>query len=178
MHLSLGWGLIVGLVSKDVNKESGRCFSFLFWTQTNVGWSNHRSSPLRKTEGCKAWVLTHTHTHTHTQNHLSGLAWFTSQTSMKLGFVFFLNLHQRICLLIWEREREIEREKHQMVASHMHPDWGSNPQPRYVPWPGMKPASCWCMGWCSNQLSHPASTRLVSFCPRRGSVADSGREKS
>ena len=26
-----------------------------------------------------------------------------------------------------------EREKHQLVASHIHSDQGSNPQPRYVP---------------------------------------------
>ena len=32
------------------------------------------------------------------------------------------------------KERNINvREKHQFVASCMHPDWGLNPKPRYVP---------------------------------------------
>ena len=32
-----------------------------------------------------------------------------------------------------ERERNTEvREKHGTVASHTHPDWGLNPQPKYV----------------------------------------------
>ena len=33
-----------------------------------------------------------------------------------------------------ERERDVDvREKHQLVASHMRPDQGSNPQPFSVP---------------------------------------------
>ena len=33
-----------------------------------------------------------------------------------------------------ERERDINaREKHRSVASHLHPDQGSNPQHRHVP---------------------------------------------
>ena len=32
------------------------------------------------------------------------------------------------------RERERERKKHGSRASHMWPDWGLNPQPKYVPW--------------------------------------------
>ena len=58
---------------------------------------------------------------------------------------FFLKPHPRICLLISDREEggggetekerrgESEREKHQYTASCTCPDWGSNPQPRYVP---------------------------------------------
>ena len=38
----------------------------------------------------------------------------------------------------------------------MHPNWGSNPQPRYVPWPGIEPATFWCKEQCSNQLSYVA----------------------
>ena len=43
------------------------------------------------------------------------------------------------------RQREREREKHQSVASNRCPDQGSNPQSRYVPWPGKKlqPFSVW-----------------------------------
>ena len=45
-----------------------------------------------------------------------------------------------------EGERETERntdvrEKHQLVASHTCPDQGLSPQPRYVPCPGIKPAT-------------------------------------
>ena len=42
------------------------------------------------------------------------------------------------------RERKEEREKHQLIASPMHPNQGSNPQPRYVPRSGIKPTAFWC----------------------------------
>ena len=59
------------------------------------------------------------------------------------------------------RERDIDvREKHQMVASCMCPDQGSNPQPRYVLQLGIELATFWCSGRCSNQPSYPA--RAVS----------------
>ena len=61
------------------------------------------------------------------------------------------------------REREREREKHRLVASHTPADQASNPQPRYVPCPGMERATFWCMGQCSNQLSHPARTSKQFF---------------
>ena len=51
-----------------------------------------------------------------------------------------------------ERKRNIDgREKHQL-SSHTHPIWGSNPQPGYMPWPGIEPVTFWFMGQCSNQL--------------------------
>ena len=35
-----------------------------------------------------------------------------------------------------DRKRNIDvREKHQPVAFCTRPDWGSNPQPTYLPWP-------------------------------------------
>ena len=41
-----------------------------------------------------------------------------------------------------EKERSInEREKYWWIASHMHPYQGLNMQPRYVPWPGIEPAT-------------------------------------
>ena len=67
-----------------------------------------------------------------------------------------------------ERERE-KREKHWLVAFHRWPDWGSNPHPRYVPWPGIKPVTFLFMGGCSKQLSYssqgskPLLLRLVNF---------------
>ena len=49
------------------------------------------------------------------------------------------------------RQREREREKHRSVASCTHPDQGSNPQPRYVPWQEIESASVQCTGRCANQ---------------------------
>ena len=40
----------------------------------------------------------------------------------------------------WERNIDA-REKHWLVAYCTCPDWGPKPQPRYVPWPGMKPVT-------------------------------------
>ena len=59
----------------------------------------------------------------------------------------------------WGRERE--REKHQLVASCTCPNQGSNPQPRYVLWWRTEPTTFWCMGWCSNQLGHPARAVIL-----------------
>ena len=64
-------------------------------------------------------------------------------------FFFFLNPHPKVSLLVLEREREMERErgrekninvreKHQLAASHKCPNWGLNPQPRYVPQLGIE----------------------------------------
>ena len=54
-----------------------------------------------------------------------------------------------------EREKERVRERERLIGCiHMCPDWGSNPQPRYMPWLGIKSTTFWCIGWCSNQLSH------------------------
>ena len=61
-------------------------------------------------------------------------------------------------MLRGEGRGEREGEKHQLVASHMHTDWGVNLQPRHVPdrdllvygmmpqptephWPGLKSSS-------------------------------------
>ena len=64
-----------------------------------------------------------------------------------------------------ERERRnIDvREKHLLVASHIHPDWGWNLQFMYVPWPGIEPTAFWCTRWCSNHLSHLARTHHACF---------------
>ena len=78
------------------------------------------------------------------------------------GHLFFIAFKERGR----KRERTINvREKHWLVVSHMHPDWRvlptwaedcvgssfgsihpcleweSNPQPRYVPWRGIEPAT-------------------------------------
>ena len=55
-----------------------------------------------------------------------------------------------------DRDRDADlRERHQSVASHTCPDRGLNPQPRYMPWPGIEPTTFQFMGWCTNQLSRP-----------------------
>ena len=102
----------MGLVSKDVNKESGRCFSFLFWTKTNVGWSNHRSSSLRKTEGCKAkHEFLHTHTHTHTESPFR-VSLIHKSNKHEVGFCFFFKSSPEDMFIdLRERERERLRER-------------------------------------------------------------------
>ena len=65
---------------------------------------------------------------------------------------------------------ERKKVKHWSLASHTRPDQGSNPHPRDVPWPEIKPANFWCTGRCSNQLSHTSyhfysSYAIVPACP-------------
>ena len=76
--------------------------------------------------------------------------WTTWPGPLLSFFVCFFNSHQWICLLTLEREeggeRERERnitvkEKHQPVASCTCPCQGWNPQPMYVPWPGIGPTT-------------------------------------
>ena len=61
-------------------------------------------------------------------------------------------------------EGETEGEKHWCVrntsidcVSHA-PNQGPGPQPRHVPWLGMKPATLWFPGWHSVHWATPAST--------------------
>ena len=82
---------------------------------------------------------------------------------------FFFNSHSRTFFHCFWRERKGERErsvnvreKHQLGASCVHPNWGLNQQPRYVPWLGIEPTAFCCMGQCSNQLSH-ASPGWATF---------------
>ena len=56
-----------------------------------------------------------------------------------------------------KRERNIDvRQKHWLVASRMCANQESTPKHRYVPRPGIEPATFWGMGHHSNQLSHLA----------------------
>ena len=68
-------------------------------------------------------------------------------------------LFLKIRLLILEREEGGDREtlmweRNWLVASHTHSDWGSNLPPRCVPWRVFEPSTFWCVGRCSNQVSH------------------------
>ena len=82
---------------------------------------------------------------------------------------FFFNTHLSICLLTWERDRQIDidvREKHGSVTPAcaltrdrtcnpcMCPDWGSKPQ------------TFWYMGRCSNWATQPELLffNLISVC--------------
>ena len=63
-----------------------------------------------------------------------------------------------------ENERNIDvKEKHWSFASHICPEQGSNPHPRYMAWPGIKRTTFGCTGGCSNQLSRPARAIRVFF---------------
>ena len=46
------------------------------------------------------------------------------------------------------------REKHRWIASCTCHEQGWNTQPSFEPWPGIKPAVFWHMGWRSIQLGH------------------------
>ena len=84
------------------------------------------------------------------------LFWAKRFQSFPMWF-YFLNLHPRISLLIRKRERKGEREremKHPSIASHKHPNQGSNLKPRLCALD--EPATLWCMRQCSNQPSHLA----------------------
>ena len=69
------------------------------------------------------------------------------------------------------RERKHWCERERSIGCNLYIPWleRSNLQPRYGPWLGIKPANFWCMGWCSNQLSHPVRAGLslslkISYC--------------
>ena len=79
-----------------------------------------------------------------------------SLSFLDLETLFFYSKIKKICLLIFEREREREHrcEREKLLVSHICPDQGLNLQLSQVPWLGFEPPIFWCMGWCSNQLSH------------------------
>ena len=80
-----------------------------------------------------------------------------------MPLVFFFSLKSSPQDMFIGKERNIDVwEKHQSVPSHTCHHWGSKTQPKYMPWLGTKPATFWYMGWCSNQLSHPA--RIMTLC--------------
>ena len=60
----------------------------------------------------------------------------------------FLSPHVRVCLLIWERGREREREEGDKEREK-HPGQRSNPQPRYEPCLGTEPATFFCRDWAN-----------------------------
>ena len=74
---------------------------------------------------------------------------------------FFLRFH---LFIFRERGREGEREGekhwcersiHCLVASCTHPSWGSNLQPRHVPWPGIEPVTFHFARWCPTHWASP-----------------------
>ena len=69
--------------------------------------------------------------------------------------------------LMWERN--INHLPLVMCSSQ-----GSNPQSRYVPWPGIKPATFWCTGRHSNQPCHPARANLTFKWPKWSTFMTSG----
>ena len=72
---------------------------------------------------------------------------------------FFFNPHLRICVFLGWREGGRERN-----INHAHPDQGLNPQPRYIPWLEIEPATFQYTGQCYNQLSHLArATFLIVY---------------
>ena len=89
------------------------------------------------------------HGHTDTQAPPSGALLF---------LLFFLILTQGYVYWFYRERKggrggEREGKETWSVASYTRSNQGSNPQPRYVPWLGIEPATFWCMGQCANQLS-------------------------
>ena len=97
---------------------------------------------------------------------------------MEFNFIFIYIFILTQGYVYWfQRERKGEREilceRENCISCHpeedqtsnlcMRPNQGSNPQPRYVPWPGIEPATFWCMGRCSNQLNHLARALAFNF---------------
>ena len=69
-----------------------------------------------------------------------------------------------VFLFYRKRDRNIDvREKHQSVASGMYLNQGLNPQPRHVPWLGIKPTALPSTGGCSNQQSHTGQSGYDSL---------------
>ena len=88
---------------------------------------------------------------------------FIFNYSLHLIFKIFLFLKIFYSFIFRERRRKGEREgnidlreKHCLVASCMHPDWEPNPQPRHVPWLGIKPATLHFVGWHPTNWVTPA----------------------
>ena len=83
-------------------------------------------------------------------------------------FFYPLNPHWRICFLMIETDRQTDLcwlpPVHTLTG-------GLNPQPRYVPWPGIEPKTfffLWSVGQLPNQLSHLARAflSLLIVCGR------------
>ena len=103
--------------------------------------------------------------------------WFANIFSYSVGqyacslccFLFYF-IFLKILFIFSKRGRKGEREgeKHwcereTLISCLLHtPNWGPGLQPRHVPWLGIETTTFWCIGWCSNQLSHPARV-IVSF---------------
>lgn len=63
-----------------------------------------------------------------------------------VNFIYFSILTRGCLLIFFLRDRKEGREKHWLVVFHTGLDWGSNPNPRYVPWVGIEPSPLRCMG--------------------------------
>ena len=72
----------------------------------------------------------------------------------------FNSPHLRICLLILQREK-VEKVGDGGRGKHWFERETSIGCLSYILWLGIEPAAFWCMGWCSNQLSHWAKAILI-----------------
>ena len=92
-----------------------------------------------------------------------------SKPVLGLPSLFFLFL--KILFIFRERGRETKRgkntdvwERHQWVASCMHPNWGPGPQTRHMSWLEIEPVTFCFAGRLPNPLSHASQGSLPSCC--------------
>ena len=75
------------------------------------------------------------------------------ETVLERHFQEFIYLFRFYLFIFREREKEREkninvRQKHQLVASHMCPNWRPNLQPIHVPWLRIEPVNFYFVGQC------------------------------
>ena len=83
-----------------------------------------------------------------------------------LKHVIFL---KRFFYLFLERGEGKEKERERNISVWLPltcPHWGPDPQPRHMPWLGIKPATLWFAGQCSIHWATPARVKACTFWQR------------
>ena len=98
-------------------------------------------------------------------------SWDTfGQSTIRIAFFFFSREKGG------GREGEKEQEKHLLAASRMCPDWGLNPQPRHLPWPGIELATFHFVGWCPTKWATAVGAIVMALELGEFSLSQSWKE--
>ena len=90
----------------------------------------------------------------------------------KVGFIFLLSLFILDFIYLFLERGEWGREKHRcaretLIGCFSHaPNRGPGPQPRRVPWPGIRPVTFQFEGWHPTHWATPVRVKLISLCPK------------